>query len=206
MTKKISIFNLFAVLLFLTGTFTSKAQALEEGNISINTYYGSPSIGTMLMKSIFTSDSDIDQDLDFINIGPVGVQAEYMVTENIGIGIEGSYSNILIKYTEIYDYNFSLTRIRVMPRFSYHFSSSDWFDTYLSLGMGYKHSILKFTTNDPLETDEQEDFEETAMGGIPLALRIGWGARFYITENLGISTELGFGGGYLLSGGLVYKL
>jgi len=178
--------------------FSANGQAVEQGDVAIGAFYGSPSIGTLFLQALLTADdSDFQTAAEFSFLGPVGIKAEYMVAEKLGIGIEASYSTwSLTSATE----KFTATRIRLAPRFSYHLGSSDVFDSYFSLGMGFKNSTYKFTSDDPTAV-----FDESDLPSTPLTLRIAWGGRYYITEQFAIATELGFGGGYLISGGLVFK-
>ncbi|MFT6746170.1 MAG: hypothetical protein ACJAZ2_000508 [Glaciecola sp.] len=174
------------------------AQSINKGDITFDVFYGSPSIGTLIFKSLATASGEVD----FNTFGPIGIKFEYMISDKVGLGVEGSYSTLSMKAVENgYTSEFTLNRIRIMPRFSYHMGSSDNFDSYFSLGMGYRNSTYEFSSTDVTAT-----VDESITGGIPMAMRIAWGARYYFTPNIGLSTELGLGGGHLISGGLVIKI
>ncbi len=81
-----------------------------------------------------------------------------------------------------------------------HFGLSDNFDGYWKLGAGYSSLSWTYETNDPNYGDDRIDFNL-----IPFAIRTAIGGRYFVTNNLHLNVELGFGGGPLMAFGLGTK-
>lgn len=176
------------------------AQAAQEGKIVVNTFYSSPSIGTLLLKSIFNTEGS---ETKFNYLGPLGLSFEYFISDKISVGLEGSYTNISIKSTgEGFEDKLLLQTTRIYPKFNFHFKTSEKVDPYFSIGGGFKRSNIKYTTTDPDSENDQESFTPL----IPFAFRTALGLRYYLNDNIGLSGEFGLGGGSLFAGGLVFKL
>lgn len=193
----------------LTFMFTSvgmqqnaKAQAVEQGNVIIDAYYGWPNLYTTVMKTAYNLGGE--SDVKIKGVGPLGGRVEYMVAERIGMGVEVNFAQSSLDWTdnnsgENYTYSVSSNRLRALLRFNYHFAGSDKFDSYFAVGAGYKNTSITAKSTDP-------NFEEASLSGlIPVATRIGVGGRYYFTDNIGLSAEIGLGGP-LVSAGLTVKL
>lgn len=189
----------FFIAVFLTlqfSTFKSTAQVYEKGNFVIDAFYGFPNLFSGIVKSA--------ADLSYSNskvtsIGPLGLTAEYLVGEKFGIGLEATYSSTRVKASGGgYDYEFQYNRMRILPRVNFHFGSSDKFDPYLTVGAGYANFEAKTKTTDPNVTD----LNFSTPGG--LATRVGFGLRYFISDNIGVMVEGGIGGA-LIRGGLAVK-
>ncbi len=192
---------------------TGRAQALQEGNVVFDGYYGWPNFFTTLAKAAYIS-SGQDENLKIGGIGPLGARAEYMVTDRVGVGIDLFVANSSLGWSErttifnpttgnnedvTYNYDLDFNRITALARFNYHFGSSDKFDPYAAVGAGYRSTSLSFTTNDP-------DFLEQSVGGaLPIGIRLAAGGRYFFNDFIGINLEMALGGP-LLSGGLSIKL
>jgi outer membrane scaffolding protein for murein synthesis (MipA/OmpV family) len=195
------------LLLSLTLVFSAgvaqnlNAQAVEQGNMTFDVYYGFPNLTGSLAKSIST-----DSELTVKSLGPIGGKFEYMVSDKMGVGLETNYSSTTVTYTEFdsfdstnYEYNWSITSIRFMPRWNIHFGSSDNFDGYFGIAAGYLARTYKDSSTDPNYTST------SISGAFPFALRLAVGGRYYFTDNIGLHMELGFGGGALIHGGFAFK-
>lgn len=204
--KRLKIVSVLAMVLLLL-VQTSQAQAVKKGDMTIGGFYGSPSIGTLLLKVFISStNAEFGNSVDFSYLGPLGGKFEYFVTDDFGIGLEASYSTLSIKLNEGNRFDtYSLTKIRVMPRFTYHMSYGDNLDFFLAGGMGYRTSELGFKSTLITEVIDLE-IEEALTNVLPLSLRLAFGGSFFMTENLALTGELGFGGGYLFMGGITFKL
>jgi len=196
--------GVIATALLMMSAQSSSAQAVEQGNISIGAFYGSPSIGTLLVKSVYLQEDNIgDAEVNFSYLGPVGGKFEYMVTDEFGIGVEASYSIINLEVWDSFDRTeLTLTKFRIMPRFAYHVAAGEMIDFFFSGGVGYRHSSYSFTSSDVID----DEVDNALTGLLPMTLRINTGVSFYVTKHLALTGELGFGGGYLLLGGITFKL
>lgn len=198
---------LYALIALFAATFITpvKAQVFETGDVLIEGYYGFPNLYTSVLKAAYVNDNSIQEDVKIGGIGPIGFRAEYMVTDKIGMGIDINYTNTYVSWSEDYtginyNYEISVPRFRAMGKFNFHFTDSDVFDAYGSVGAGYSSWKYKLDTNDPFYTDT----EQSSL--IPVAFRLAVGARYFFTDNVGANLEFGLGGGSIIHAGLSYKL
>lgn len=213
--KKI-LTSLFALgmLLFSGSQQNASAQAVEQGNLSFTVQYGFPDLFKTVIKRAF-QDETLYQDLKISGFGPIGLRAEYMVADKIGIGVLVNYTSTSISYLEgstyidtngnvattNYDYKLKLTRFRVLPRFGFHFGNSDNFDGYFGVAAGYYSAKLTFESTDPSANAADWSFQNLT----PFAMRIDVGGNYYFTDNIGANFEIGFGGGPIVNLGLAVK-
>lgn len=147
-------------------------------------------------------------------IGPAGLRMEYMLGDQIGLGLDVIYNSNRASYVEtdtIYNSNGSqietnsyeqtMQRLRIHVRFNYHFDiSNPNLDGYFGVGAG---------TNNRFRTAYENgvELEETGLDDltlIPFSARICVGTRYYFTDNFGLNCELGLGGP-VISAGLSVK-
>jgi len=187
----------------------AKAQAMEQGNIGIDVYYGAVSFSKALWEALADT---YDGDKKSTYFGAIGGRFEYMVSDKIGVGLDFNYTNMTLQVSEqdtnystsppsvqTYTYNWERTIIRAMPRFNIHFGGNESFDGYFGVGVGYRSAKSTFSDDDP------NNIDETVEGLSPVAMRIALGGRYFFTDNIGISMELGIGGGNLIHGGISLK-
>jgi len=191
--KKITLLFCGVALFAFTGIHQVKAQAVQQGTIIIDPYYGFPNFG----KSLLTA---VDQDADgfkVTGIGPAGLRVEYLLADRFGIGVDFIYNTFGWSFTDIdstgannYNYETKMTRTRIHMRFNYHLmASSEDLDLYVGLGAGTNNRKWTFETNDPAGSDE------SAIGTlIPFSMRVAFGVRYYFTENIGLNSEIAIGG------------
>jgi len=198
---------LFSIL--LAGTLSGFSQtAVKEGNFIIDGYYGYPNLFASFLKTAYSNSGILQQDFKVGSIGPVGGRFEYLLTDKIGLGFESNYTDTYVQWTElsstpsggtaIYTYKVSAPRIRFMPRFNLHFGKSEKVDGFFGVAAGYGKTTLKFETDDP-------SYVFSSISGIPFAMRVGVGLRYFFIPNFGASLEFGVGGGPLLAAGLSGK-
>ncbi len=186
---------------------TASAQAVEEGNILIDVYYGFPNLYATVFRNAYAN-SGTEENVDINGLGPLGLRGEYMVSDKIGLGLDLGFNNTNLKYTEFdsfdnkdYEYTFKTQKIGAMVTFNYHFlESNDNLDAYFMVGAGYSNRSFKFTSTDP-------DYIEDEVSGslIPIASRVGVGMRYFFTDNIGVNLAIGFGQGGIINGGLSLK-
>jgi outer membrane protein W len=185
---------------------TVSAQAVEEGNILVDAYYGFPNLYTAVFKNLYAN-SGSELNLNIGGAGPVGIRAEYMLADKFGMGLDLGYQSSKIEYDEYdsydnktYNYKYSTSKISAIVTFNYHLlESSDNLDLYLVGGIGYGNRTFKEETDNPNYTTV--DFKSV----IPVATRLGFGMRYFFTDNIGVNAAIGLGNG-LLTGGLSIKL
>src|SRR3990167_4391743 len=121
MFKKIFTGVALAIFAACIQPSTASAQAVEEGNILIDVYYGFPNLYATVFRNAYAN-SGTEENVDINGLGPLGLRGEYMVSEKIG----------------------------AMVTFNYHFlESNDNLDAYFMVGAGYSNRSFKFTSTDP---------------------------------------------------------
>lgn len=204
MKKKITI--LLSAIALCMG-YNVSAQAVSEGNIIIDPYYGYPNFGKTFVNSITPSDLN---GASVTGIGPAGLRAEYMVADNFGIGVDFIYNSTNLTGTvdslnvdntvhSTYDAKLFTQRYRVHLRMNYHFVSTDALDAYVGFGLGTNTRRIGFKTDKP----NYDGFSATGAL-IPISGRLALGMRYYFAENIGVNVELGIGGP-VMSGGVSLK-
>lgn len=206
--KKLVFFLTFTVGAVFSNNVS--AQAVEQGNVIFDGYYGFPNLYTTVFKTAYAN-SGTEVNLKINGIGPLGFRAEYMVADKMGVGIDVGFNNSKITYQEegydpntnstvMYDYTFSTQKLGVMATLNYHFLDNDKVDAYAAFGMGYGNRSFKFESTDP------NYVEANISGLIPVASKISVGMRYFFTDNLGANLALGFGQGGIINAGLSFKL
>lgn len=216
MKKHYTILSIICTLC-LTNTHNAYSQAIQQGNMTFDAYYGFPNLWTSILKGVLANQGGISG-VSASGIGPVGGKFEYMVSEKVGLGAEANFASTTLNYTEmdtIYNpstslweskpnnYKTTYNRTRIMARMNIHFGSSENFDGFFGIGAGYKTTSLKTVSSDP-STASSADLDRVNL--VPVAFRIAIGGRYFFSENLGANFELGFFGGPILSAGLSLKL
>ena len=197
------ILPLLSLIMMLAPTKTN-AQALEQGNVIIDAYYGFPNLYSTVFKTLYESSNSTGLTLG--SQGPLGIRAEYLITDKVGFGIDLGMNSSSISFSEadintniIYDYKFSTRKIGAIFTFNYHFVENDKLDAYFVVGGGYGNRNFKFTSTDP------NYIEESVESLIPISYKIGVGMRYFFTENIGANLALGLGQGGLANVGVSAK-
>lgn len=171
------------------------AQVYEKGNFVVDAFYGGPNLFSSILRTAVTNGGYENGKVK--SLGPLGITAEYLVAQKIGVGIEATYSSTEASYDyydsydeQRYHYEFSSTRLRILPRVNFHFSNSTKVDPYLTCGIGYANFKYKYTSNDPNDGDNTLSFSNP--GGV--ATRVGFGVRYFFTDHFGAMAEAGVGG------------
>jgi outer membrane protein W len=206
MFKKIISGVALAIFAACVQPSTASAQAVEEGNILIDVYYGFPNLYGATFKRAYAN-SGTEENVKISSLGPIGLRGEYMVSDKIGLGLDIGFNNTKLTYTEFdsfdnkdYEYDFKTQKIGAMVTFNFHFlESNDNLDAYFMVGAGYGNRSFTFESTDPNYSDETID------GLIPVASRVGVGMRYFFTDNIGMNLAIGFGQGGLVNGGLSLK-
>lgn len=180
-----------------------KSQVVEKGNTLIDGYYGFGTLSAAFLKAISDNSSAKSR-----TIGPAGIRIDHMMSEKISLGLDVQYSSSQVTWSDndtanssiVYNYEYNVTRLRFMPRFSIHFGSSDNFDGYFTISAGYRQINRSWKTNDPAYDGS------TDLNLVPFAFRLAVGGRYFITDRFGLFMELGVSGGAIIHGGFSFKL
>jgi len=214
--------KILLVLTIIAGTTFSASAQIAQGSILVDTYYGFTNLPGALYNTNWEFESSFwgDNGITKSGLGPIGIRAEYMTTDKLGVGIDFALNLNSASFDgEYYDANTdtyqsfmtegSSTKWGAMVTLNYHVVTNDVIDFYLMGGVGYKNRTSSLTTTNPNYTDEE--FNNQAIGltpetAIPLAARLGLGLRVFFTDNIGANVGLGFGQGGILNAGLSFAL
>jgi hypothetical protein len=202
MKKKITI---LVSIITLGLSFNGNAQAVSEGNVIIDPYYGYPNFGKTFLNSL-----EGVENTTVTGIGPMGLRMEYMMAPKFGLGIDFIYNSVNVSGTidslnsdgtvyKSYDAKIFSQRYRPQIRMNYHFVATDNLDAYFGVGVGANIRRIGTKTDYP-------NYDDNAVSGslIPVSMRVALGTRYYFTENIGLNLELGLGGPFI-SGGVSVK-
>lgn len=202
--KKVLFLGVFATSMLVSSNV--KAQAVEQGNVIVDVYYGFPNLYTSVFKALYAS---ADTDSKVSGIGPLGLRGEYMVADKFGIGLDLGFNNTKIvdpytvtngSTTTTYEATYATKKIGAIATFNYHFLDNDKVDAYAVFGIGYGNRT--FTD----ESTEPGYVPFVSVGSfIPVASKIGVGMRYFFTDNIGANLALGFGQGGVINAGISAK-
>lgn len=194
------------VFCFVAMSFESKAQAFEEGNVVISAGYGIPLVQAKWLDAATTTASGAT--VDTYGHNPIYVKFEYGINDDWGIGLAYFNSSYGIKQTYVdnaYDANgnyigtatytddISLNAQAFSFRLNRHIAVSDKFDMYWGFGGGPKFSKLTYKSTNP-------SYQSADIKLLPIAFELTYGARYYLTDNIGLYGEIGIARTYLQAG------
>ncbi len=207
--------TLLALFVGMTAMYSSNvnAQAVEEGSVVIDAYYGFPDLYKATFKTAYAN-SGSEIDLKIGGIGPVGGRFEYLLSDKVGLGLDVVYNSASLSWREVssvynpvttnydpvtYDYKASTSKIGALVTFNFHFVDNDNLDVAGVLGAGYSNRSFKYESSDPNYTGG------SVSGLIPVGFKLGAIMRYFFTDNIGMNVGIGFGQGGLINGGLSVK-
>ncbi len=168
---------------------------VNKYDIIVDAYYGYPYLMGVLIKKVLADSFRIT---DVHNYNHFGARVEYMVWNEVGLGLEYTYALLTVKYQSANGkyYTASVAKQRILAKFNYHFSTTETLDPYLTAGIGYTNTQIG---------SNQPGVKNKSINIIPVASRIGIGLRYFFTESFAINAEVGFGGP-LMQAGISFKL
>jgi len=203
----------FVAFSMLGLTSQVEAQVVEQGKVIVDGYYGFPNLYSSIFKTAYAN-SGTEVNLKIGSMGPVGIRGEYLISNKIGFGLDLGMNSTTLTYSEPtqvynsttdtyttmnYDYTFKTQKIGAIVTFNYHFIENDNFDAYFVFGAGYGNRTFDFKSTDPSYSSQ------SIKGLIPVASKIGFGMRYFFTENIGANLAVGAGQGGLVNIGLSAK-
>lgn len=189
--KKIKLIFVALTVLVFTHSKTQAQNCVEKGTILIDAFYGYPYYNGTLLKALVNNSSSVR------NLNHIGGKVEYMISDKIGLGVEATYADVSITYLDSnVQYKAGVSKIRALGKMSIHFATNEHVDPYFTFGAGVKHTTIYDNSPNGIKWNGNL---------IPLAIRAGIGFRYFFTDAIGISAEVGLGGP-LAQAGLAFKL
>lgn len=201
-----------AFIFLFSISFVSNGQdnkASKAENLIFEIFVGTPYAETFNPKS-FTIESQN---------GVYGIRGEFLFSDLIGFGLEVSYASFELRRNDLYSYtqpvdlkmNYDFSIIRYIPRVDIHLFKTKNLDLSIALGLG-TYIITGDDTRVVIGRNNIEELEIPHLGYIldefyiPASSRLAINGTYYIRDNFGFNMSIGLGTGYIMSGGLVYKL
>jgi len=182
-----------------TSTGASHISWLHKGNIVVSAGYGFPSIIRVYLKN----KTDRNQ-LSVKGQGPFLLKVEYLISNKISVGINAAYNRTQLSWMDggydpaihgnrPYEYGIKATEFSSTIRGNYHFKSTEKFDWYAGIGLGYAKIKLQTYTLAPYN-----QFSVRYSFPRPYTFDLTAGSRFAATRHIGLFAELGIGKAWLL--------
>ncbi|MFM9944144.1 MAG: hypothetical protein ACKVQB_02805 [Bacteroidia bacterium] len=214
MKKKFRLSLAFA-LYFIAAQSYSQTQ---KGQVVIGAGYGGSALRGVV-AALWTNDF-IDASVK--SVGPIAAGIDYGLADKFSIGVNyatqtvsGTVFNVdwffigssNTNQLEVFDYSMTRTHISIAPKIHYFTNSEklEKLDLYSGLRVGYIIWDKNFESSDP-GFPEKYDASVNGLTNRASFGIIAIGARYYLSENIGVSTELNIGAPYIFSLGAVYKI
>lgn len=165
--------------------------AVKQNNLVIEPYYGFPYWWGYILSASYQN-SQVSN-VRIRNTNHIGGKIEYFVTDYVGIGLDFTYANFSISYSDYNNGNsfihtYSITKMRFLGRMNFHFATTPFFDPYATLGFGYNRVIY-------YDSNPSNSYNNNlTLNFIPISFRAGVGCRYFFSNNMGIHAEMGLGG------------
>lgn len=199
------------LFLFTFIALVNRAQSFDEKQSMFSMGYGIGSYHSIIFDSdVSTSSSQpIYLKNKSTTTGPMYFKYQYMMDENVSIGLNLAYINMYRGVTYQSNKNGIDTVISdsrkfnsysVLARVNYHNTPDEAFDLFIGVSVGYRFA----------RTTIYDGFNNTTetfgpLNNFPIGFEAIVGARYLITENIGIYGELGLAKS-VIQFGLSYKL
>lgn len=207
--------------------FSQEAEEIDRtGDIVIDPVIGIPNAGGVMLMAGDIFDNYYENTITTNTSIPVqlGGRLEYMITNDIGIALEGNYEKSGFEsVTTYYDWynsatgtyydsvgtteSWAQTKTRFLARFQYHAVQKEHVDFYVGAGIGYTNTKITKTagSSDPDYFSILTPVRFVDRVTDPLAARIFLGTRVLFTRNIGMVMEFGLGSGSILNLGLTAR-
>jgi hypothetical protein len=188
-------FLLFIVIIFFLSV-TLKSQEIHKKYYQNNTQTISIGHG---IGNIWKSFLEKGVNIEYYTIktsGPINLQYDYIFFKNISVGAIVSYSQIKGSYNNSgFVFSDRLTIFTALARVNYHFIKHKKLDPYFGGGCGYIYSKYQNNLNTS-STNVPGEFGYSAQVGL----------NYFILNNIGLYSELGYLGGSFVQLGFVLNL
>ncbi len=190
---KIIFATITALLLLNSYTFAQRKPispdySIEQGVVIVDAFYGYPYYNGIILKTLYQNVGN------FRTTNHLGAKIEYMITDEIGLGLEITYAKASINYRDSLLQKYAeISKLRVLAKINYHFETDiSAVDPYLTAGFGVRKN-----TSYQNGIDLSRDL-------FPVAIRVGAGMRYFFTDGVGANVEVGIGGP-LMQGGVSFR-
>lgn len=115
---------------------------------------------------------------------PVSLSYEYGISDRVSVGLMGGYA--IQKFVDASNSGFKYTHLLIGARGSYHFATTEKFDPYFGILLGYN----KVSVGDVGSSSSGSFGTASVSGALPGAFL---GMNYYFTSGFGVHAEIGYG-------------
>lgn len=175
---------------------------LRKGDIMVTGFGSYPNFGRFSARVVLQSANIASSSTG--GFAPLGIQGEYMLTNNFGISLDLIANQWSARWSEtsfdgqIYESSVSVFRFRGLLGLNYHIDDleNDKLNVYGGFALGYNYRQIGIRLN---EFSSISNFWESNIV-FPLAFRLRAGLRYFLNDNIGLNVELGAGGSIMSFG------
>lgn len=168
---------------------------------SVQLGYGFLAFAGTLLESTLSATSIDESHSQF---GPIYAKYEYMIEDEIGIGINFAYLENQVTYTSLsQSINGNLVSEKafrrtwsVIFRINYHFARSKKVDPYVGGGFGYRNTAFRYEY--PSTPSNNTKYKNNTL--FPMGFEATMGVRFYLNDFIGFYAETGLAKSVLQAG------
>jgi opacity protein-like surface antigen len=212
--KQFKTFSMRKVLLLtcvLALTFSSNSLFAQNGDYKSNIYAGA---GFSLAGALFDAlGAGGTGEVTTNSLPAIQLNYDYALTPRVSAGLAFSYQGFGFDVNDYQyldqdfnlvteDFSADLQRTNIALRVLFHYGNSEKLDMYSGVRVGMTNWVSKINSSDP-----NNDFFGADLSGWSFAPQlIGFGMRYYVTDNIGLSLETALGAPHFLSIGANYRL
>lgn len=190
------IFIVAVATLFSFGVFAQNDT--YKSTVSANVGF---SLVGGLMEAISTAEG-----VDNSSLPALQLNYDFGVAKWFSVGAAFSYQKMGIKYSswemEPADFSVNINRTNIAARFLFHYANSGVMDLYSGLRVGY--TMWGTNAKDAPSSFDPEN-ELDIKGGTIAPQLVLFGLRGYVTDNIGLSTEIAIGAPHFFTLGVNYR-
>lgn len=200
--KKIILFSLALVLGLTVHTQAQNDDYRMNAALTLNYTF----TGDALNAAVDAAESTTEG-VDKNSFPSVQLTFDYGVNKFFSLGLAASYQNIgydftnntffdenNMEVTENYEVDFSRTTVALRPLF--HYANNGKLDMYSGLRIQYFRRDFETTSRDPEVSDDFIDFTDANKFGVGI---VAYGIRYFVTDNIGLGTEVNIGRPYFVN-------
>lgn len=218
--------KLLGIFLVVIG-FGTKAQILNEGDITLSPNVGVPHVSAAILKTAlkiyYKSNVENKYDIGVKNTPVFNFKGEYLVQNDVSIGLAASYWKMDVDISDLYSQlnqttsiveaqvdntTISIKAMAIGFRGTYHFladeKDSKW-DPFIGGTVGLTRYETNIVFKSTVMGKQVPDGLFNFKSGIGTYFSSTLGVRYYFVKSFGINAELGWDRGALLFGGFVIK-
>jgi len=200
--KKFILFSFALILGLATQTQAQNDDYRMNAGLSLNYTFTGDALNTAVNLAESTTTGVSKK-----GVPSLQVTFDYGLTKWFSLGLAASYQNLGYDFSGnsfidslnnevVEDYSVSFSRTTVALRPLFHYANNDKLDLYSGLRIQYFSRNLENDSKDPDTTTTFEEFSDSSKIGVGI---VAFGARYYITDNIGLGTEINIGRPYIIN-------